>query len=303
MKTTLYIIASLLLLTTASCNRTKVFEEYQDKITTIANSEQTSDDKVKQLNILLKEISNRDIIKNKKDRAKLAGVCLNSIGNQYEKQAKYDISLNYYDRAIESDSTNGKIYHNRGYIHMLLVKPDKAKSDFSRAIELVPDHAPTYNNLGVLYMNNEYNKALGYLNKAIELDPGYLDAYSNRSTVYANLRQYDKSIEDNNYVLGKDPNYLRAYLERGIVYLETNDYDKALADLNAALRIDSLNPYVLYNKGELYYRMKEYDKAMVELTKALDADPDGQVGKAAMDRMKNVLSDYGSSLIIDEIDD
>lgn len=281
MKTTLYIITCLLLLFTVSCNRSDAFDEYQNKILAIANGEEAPQYKISKLDTILKEISGEDVIKNKKNRTRLMAVCLNSIANQYEKQGQYKVALNYYDRAIDSDSTNGKIYHNRGYIYMLLGKGGKAESDFNHAIQLVPDYSPTYNNLGVLYTNRDDEKALKYLNKAIELDPDYLDAYSNRSTVFANLKQYDKSIEDNTYVLSKDPNHLRAYMERAVVYIDTNDYNKAFADLDAALKIDSVNPYVLYNKAVLYEKTGQESKAYEYFMKTSMADPDGHVGKVA----------------------
>jgi tetratricopeptide (TPR) repeat protein len=291
MKTTLYILTGLFLFFTVSCDRTKIFGEYQDKILAIAHSEETSQEKIDKLNNLLQDISKTDVIKNKKDRTKLIGVCLNSIGNQYEKQRDYNMALNYYNQAIESDSTNGPIYCNRGFIYMGLNQLAKAEEDFMHSIRLAPKHAVAYNNMGALGMNkNQNEKALEYLNKAIELDPDYLDAYSNRATVYCNLKQYNKSIADNDFILSKDPKHLRAYLERAIVYIETKDYNKALADLDVALEIDSVNPYVLYNKAVLYEKKDDYANALEYFIKTSEADPNGQVGTWARRRALSMVT-------------
>ena len=63
---------------------------------------------------------------------------------------------------------------------MILNKYQEAKSNLKKAIELQPDYAEAYNNLGNAYKEmEEYNEAILVYEKAIELNPQYYEAYNN----------------------------------------------------------------------------------------------------------------------------
>jgi tetratricopeptide (TPR) repeat protein len=74
---------------------------------------------------------------------------------------------------------------------------DKAISDYSKAIEINPKSALTYNNRGNVYAaKGQYDKAISDYNKAIEINPSDAGAYNNRAIAYSDKGQYDKAWDD-----------------------------------------------------------------------------------------------------------
>ena len=87
---------------------------------------------------------------------------------------------------------------------------EKAISFYITAIELNPEYAIAYNNLGVLYYNqDEYDKAETNYLKAIALDPEYALSYKNLGVVYHNsdftlaLKYYRKAAQLGNQSIQK----------------------------------------------------------------------------------------------------
>jgi tetratricopeptide (TPR) repeat protein len=67
---------------------------------------------------------------------------------------------------------------------------DKAIEYYHKAIELKPDDAVAYYNLGCAYDNKgDYDKAIKSYNKAIELKPDDAVAYNNRGNAYKKQRR------------------------------------------------------------------------------------------------------------------
>ena len=83
-------------------------------------------------------------------------------------------------------------WFNKGYNAVMDKEYDKAISFYLRSIELDPDYAGTYYNLGVVYgEQGNFPKAIELYEKAIELDPDYAWAYINLGNTYSN---FDKTL-------------------------------------------------------------------------------------------------------------
>ncbi|TXJ12901.1 tetratricopeptide repeat protein [Brachyspira aalborgi] len=62
---------------------------------------------------------------------------------------------------------------------------DKAIEDYNKAIEINPDFALTYNNIGLsFYLKKDFDKALEYIRKAINIDNYFGEAYSTMAMIY-----------------------------------------------------------------------------------------------------------------------
>jgi len=72
---------------------------------------------------------------------------------------------------------------------------DQAIIYIQRAIEMTPNNAITYCNIGAIYGSMEYyNEALKSLMKAIELDPYNMTAYDNMGITYGILGNFKREI-------------------------------------------------------------------------------------------------------------
>ena len=74
---------------------------------------------------------------------------------------------------------------------------EKALEQLQEASKICPDHALTWNNIGVAKMCLGYFKeSIEYFNKAIELDYKYKDAYHNRGLAHSDLGDLTSSLKD-----------------------------------------------------------------------------------------------------------
>ena len=72
-----------------------------------------------------------------------------------------------------------------------------AVEDCQQALQLKPDYANAYNNLGNIYKRSgDLQRALENYSGAIAIAPGDPLIYNNRAALHFALKQYDKALED-----------------------------------------------------------------------------------------------------------
>ena len=72
----------------------------------------------------------------------------------------------------------------------------KAIEYYQKVIELRPDDATTYNNMGISYdYNQDYDDAIESFEKAVALKPDYSEAYLNMAGVYDYEEDDDRVVE------------------------------------------------------------------------------------------------------------
>ena len=99
----------------------------------------------------------------------------------------------------ETDALSATDWFNKGYNAGINKEWDKSISFYLRCIELDPDYALAYYNLGLAYDDQgNYTKAIELYEKAIELDPDYALSYNNRAIIYYSKEEYDKAWNDVN---------------------------------------------------------------------------------------------------------
>lgn len=119
-------------------------------------------------------------------------------------------------------------YTNRGIALGGLGKIDDATADFSRAIEIMPNHVLAYYNRAKAYsMQRRYNDAVTDLTIAIRLNSSYAGAYFNRGAAYANLGKYPEAITDFKRVISLEPNATEAYQNISKAYALMGDSKRA----------------------------------------------------------------------------
>ena len=85
--------------------------------------------------------------------------------------------------------------------------------------------------------NKEYDKAISFYLRAIELDPDYADAYNNLGLDYYNQGNYIKAIELWEKAIELKPDFAAAYLNLGLAYYNNSDVNTALIYYKKAARL------------------------------------------------------------------
>ncbi|MDR2188753.1 MAG: tetratricopeptide repeat protein [Azonexus sp.] len=114
------------------------------------------------------------------------------------KQGQYAQALEKVDAWLASRPKDAQGRFLKGVIYTEMNKPTEAIGMFTRLSEDYPELPEPYNNLAVLYaQQQQYDKARTALEMAIRTHPSYAVAYENLGDVYAKLasQAYDKALQ------------------------------------------------------------------------------------------------------------
>jgi len=145
-------------------------------------------------------------------------------------------SITMWTYIIEKEPERVPIaYNNRGMAFAAMGLPDRAISDYKKALSLNPSMYEPYYNLGSLYGKTDFlAKAVEYFNKAIAIDPTMPEAYESRGLSYFYLGRYDAALEDYDRAIAIRGNFDRVYLHRGRLYRKINQKEQALENFHTA---------------------------------------------------------------------
>jgi serine/threonine protein kinase len=145
-----------------------------------------------------------------------------------------------------------------------------------------------------LSRQNQWPLAMKRYERAIEVDPEYARAYSNLGFSLNRLGQYEKGIEYLTKAISlahDDPALLhRTYDSRGFARSNLKDYEGAVADFTKSIEYNSTNPRVYYHRAESHAQADNFEQAYSDVQTALRLDPDFE----SAIRLRSRLQQQGS---------
>lgn len=231
-----------------------------------------------------------NLCEGKRGTADIIANAFRSIGEIYSRQAQWEISVTYIDKAIqifqEENDIKGNIHCQNlfGTIQGDQGNLEKAKEHFEialTALEGIKDIALVGKieiNLAIINsMQSNYNEAISYLKRALlnfeKL--GDLKRISevkhNLGMVYTKKKEYSAAISEFDYSIEASirSNYLQnigiTYISKAYVYTHTKDFELAEAFSNKAMEIahkvnDKLSIAEVYKvKGIISRNKKQYE--------------------------------------------
>ncbi|TFG24683.1 MAG: tetratricopeptide repeat protein [Promethearchaeota archaeon] len=153
---------------------------------------------------------------------------------------KFDIAVEYCQKAINLDNSYVESYVNLGNAFIKKEEYDKAIEQFDKAIKLDPDHVGALSDRGLAFeLKNDYDNALKSLDEALEKNPEYALAWYRKGNVFKEKNQSNEAIESYKKATDLKPDYAKAWLLEGRVYFDDNEYHKALEYIEKAIQLDS----------------------------------------------------------------
>ena len=105
---------------------------------------------------------------------------LSDTAERLAQKNRHNDAIKHYLMAIETGVGLAHNYYNLAVAYHHSNQTDVAIRCFEKVVDLEPQNAPAYNNLGVLYfLKGLRKKAEDYFNKALSLDAGYEEAMQN----------------------------------------------------------------------------------------------------------------------------
>ena len=209
-------------------------------------------------------------------------------------QEKYNFAqmnavLFFFNQAFGEEDSYLPFYLIRGNYFAGFNNYERALSDFSVAIQLMPEMAICYYNRGKLYFDNNYEmQALSDFNKALELNPKYTNVYIKRAYVYYKMNEGIRVLQDFKSAYSIDSTSIRSLENSSLlnnmatVYMEQNNLNTALEALNLSIKADKRWNEPFLNRGIVYKSLDQFELALWDLDKALELKP--RLGKAFYNR-------------------
>ena len=193
----------------------------------------------------------------------------------YEQMGKFADAMKDYKKTIELDPNHAKAYNNLGVVYFKLYNDNEnAEKNFKKSMELSKTNSLVYYNLGSIYYNQKrYDEAIRFFNEAIKLRPAYVEALNTRGLCYFWQKDYTKAIMDFSAVLVSEPNNPAALVGRAISWVSVNQFTDAKKDVEQALSLDPGNRYALNCMGAIYLESDSFDTALGYFNSVLSQDP------------------------------
>lgn len=201
----------------------------------------------------------------------------------------------YHDvRRISDRRAAAHYFNNLGVDRLIEEGAAAALPWFERSIELAPDFAAAWVNLGVtLRRRGRFADAERAYRRAIEIDRSELAAFSNLAYLYrAWGREAEADALPDRVARYRRHNPFRAF-QRGRAAVEAGDLELAIESFREAVRRDPEEARFHFALGDALYRSGELDKARQSLEKALKlagSDSEREHYRSALEALETLLA-------------
>lgn len=203
-----------------------------------------------------------------------------------------------FDKYVDLIPNSAWAYNNRGWVYNDLKLYAEAVTNFKKAIELNPEFEAAYNNVGTaLIMLKNFEEAITYYKKAITLRPGNPIFYNNLGNAYSEIKNYDEAVINISKAIELKPDYAAAYVNLGRAYLYLDKYDSAVNNYRKAIALRPDNMVALKNLGVAYAYLKNYDEAIACYKKGISLQPDCADCYYALSGLYSLQNDTTNALL------
>jgi eukaryotic-like serine/threonine-protein kinase len=186
-----------------------------------------------------------------------------TLGRLHETAGKHDLAVQEFQHALQLNARDADALSGVAHSYENAGRIQEAEDTFQKASALRPDSWVGNNDLGLFYdRQHKYKESIIALRKAIELTPDNAQVYLNLGAVYIDIGD-PKLAADTEQALKKSielaPSYA-AYANLGQLYYMEKRYQDSAAMTEKALQLNDQNYLVWNNLLNAYVQLKENDK-------------------------------------------
>jgi tetratricopeptide (TPR) repeat protein len=193
-------------------------------------------------------------------------------GTRYAENRLYIDAVENFTLAIRTNKGEigiedmARVFSGRGLAYQHLEEFDKARDDFSNAIELDDRNPEHYLHRGRLFVSQkQYAKARSDFDEAVRLAPGSADGYGGRGLASLEDGDHKQAVADFEKVLSLEPRNPEALYRLGLAYKGSRQDAAALAAFDRLIDAVKKHADAAYHKAGIFARMKKIDSACVWL--------------------------------------
>lgn len=175
-------------------------------------------------------------------------------------------------QAVESDQSIIEL--KRGNEHLANGDLRQAEACYRQAIEVNPDNADAYVNLGFVQKEQQqYEQAENALKQAILLNPASVDGHYLLGIAAQQQGKLNIAIESYQNVLALQPDFEVVYGDLCHTLFQSGKIDAAITIIKKALALNSQNPQFHFYQGNLFYHEGKLDQALGSYQRTLQLQP------------------------------
>ncbi len=193
-------------------------------------------------------------------------------------------SVDEQTQLIERQPKQATHYVNRAFAFTQLHEFAKATEDYDRAIELEPENERLYFLRGVFRMNRQLTElALADFERVLEITGGDDSAREHRASLLLKLNRYQEAAEDYAELIAKYPENPHAYSGRAFALAALGNTDGAQKDVERAIEMSPELADGIQRSTQTanVYRLvhaEEYDLALEATNQIISEFPDVSIG-------------------------
>ena len=165
-----------------------------------------------------------------------------------------DHAIENFKKVLEINPQDAVAYYNIGNIYKEKKEYDAEIESYKKALSIKPDHVQSYNNRGnALKAKGDLDAAIEQFKAAINIKPDFAEAHYNLGVVMQEKGDLNASLKSYKKAWEIKPDYIEAYFNMGNALKDNGDLIAAIDSYNKAIEIkhDYAGAYI--NMGKAYY--------------------------------------------------
>ena len=190
-----------------------------------------------------------------------------------------------------------------GEIFRITRRNYEALNAYGKAVDLSPEDAESFNNLGVIYLDiGNLKNAEKNLKKAIFLKSNYHEAFNNLGNTLKEMGKYKEAEKTYKRAIKLNSNFYQAYNNLGVSYQLMGKLDEARVYLKKAISINSNFADTYWNLSGTERNINDAEKWIDKCLKSNENHTKARLTKAAL-RVYQGDNRYLDALINSELKD
>lgn len=183
-------------------------------------------------------------------------------------------AISCWHKALQINPNYADAYYNLGNLFNELKQFKEAEAPYRQALRIKPDYAEAYNNLGVILNEiKRFPEARAAYRKALRLKPDYPEAHNNLGVVLNTMQAFEEAEVAFRQAIILRPDYADPFKNLGILLSGRKRYEEALTTYQQMLRLQPDHVQVINNMGVILNTMHRHEEAEAAFRQALCLDP------------------------------
>ena len=203
-------------------------------------------------------------------------------GIQLEAVNDYASAEKEYRLADESYPYSATLINNLGFVQYRLGMTEEARANFYRGLALDPDHAPLYNNLGLLVSDEGLNDSALYLlrtaldkfDSTVTLPAELAQIWLNMARIHEDMVELDSAATAYHQAMVVAPQLARAYYQGAAFFARHGGHVTSDSLYKVGQHHEEMSSVEYFNWGLSYLNRRRFTEGCSKMMMALKFNPD-----------------------------